>query len=147
MHRTARSNGGKAKMPKSLWLGLSVVGVLFFALHEVLVEDALSLITAHEGVELGQWHILAFLLLDVCHIEVGLAIELIGLELVALLYVHTAIHAGFGRHKVSCCLSADPSCRHIRDFTGWHQIVHILIQIDARLVSIDGHAFLLLYLS
>mgnify|MGYP007043013895 CR=1 FL=1 len=114
-------------------------------LHEVLVEDALSLVTALEGVELGQWHILAFLLLDVCHIEVGLAIELTGLELVAFLYVHTAIHAGPGCHKVPCRLSADPSCRHVRDFTGWHKTVHILIQIDARLVSIDGHAFLQLY--
>ena len=32
MHRTARSKGGKAKMPKSFWLGLSVVGVLFCAM-------------------------------------------------------------------------------------------------------------------
>lgn len=31
MQRTARSKGGKAKMPKSVWLGLSVVGVLFCA--------------------------------------------------------------------------------------------------------------------
>lgn len=104
MHRTARSKGGNAKMPKSLWLGLSGVGVLFCAmifwhssksarmmyvrifpvmnlvlfyfdvlllgillieylcyhgfhvltnLHEVLIEDALTLITALEGVELG----------------------------------------------------------------------------------------------
>ena len=104
MHRTARSKGGNAKMPKSLWLGLSVVGVLFCAmifwhssksarmmyvrifpvmnlvlfyfdvlslgillveylryhgfhvlanLHEVLIEDALTFITALEGVELG----------------------------------------------------------------------------------------------
>ena len=44
-------------------------------LHEVFIEDALTLITALEGVELGQWHILAFLFLDVCHIEVGLATD------------------------------------------------------------------------
>ena len=36
-------------------------------LHEVLIEDALTLITALEGVERGQWHILAFLFLDVYH--------------------------------------------------------------------------------
>ena len=96
-------------------------------LHEVFIEDALTLITALESVELGHWHILTFLLFDVCHIEVGLAIELTGLELIALLYVHTAIHAGLGLHKVSCGLSADPSCRHVRDFTGWHKTVHILI--------------------
>lgn len=114
-------------------------------LHEVLIEDALTLVTAFEGVELGQRHIFAFLLFDVCHIEVGLAIELTGLELVAFLYVHTAIHAGLGSHKVSCGLSADPSSRHVRDFTGWHQTVHILIQVDARLVSVDGHAFLQLH--
>lgn len=114
-------------------------------LHEVLVEDALTLVTALEGVELGQWHILAFFLLDVCHIEVGLAIELTGLELVALLYVHAAVHAGLGCHKVSCGLTADPSCRHIRNFGGRHKTVHILIQVDARLVSIDGHAFLQLH--
>ena len=35
-------------------------------LHEVFIEDALTLITAFEGVELGQWHILTFLLFDVC---------------------------------------------------------------------------------
>src|SRR5574344_295772 len=114
-------------------------------LHEVLVKDALTLITALEGVEFGQWHILAFFLFDVCHIEVGLAIEFTGLELIALLYVHTAIHAGLGSHKVSCCLSADPSCWHIRDFTGWHKTVHVLIQVDARFVSVDGHAFLQLH--
>lgn len=113
-------------MPKSVWLGLSGVGVLFCAmifwhssksakmmyvrifpvmnlilflfdilslgillveylcyhgfhvlanLHEVLIEDALTLITALEGVELGQWHILAFFFLDVCHIKIGLAID------------------------------------------------------------------------
>ena len=114
-------------------------------LHEVLIEDALTLITALEGVELGQWHILAFFFFNVCHVEVGLAIELTGLELVALLYVHTAIHACLGCHKVSCGLSADPSCRHIRDFTGWHKTVHVLIQVDARFVSIDGHTFLQLH--
>lgn len=114
-------------------------------LHEVLIEDALTLITALKGVELGQWHILAFFFLDVCHIKVGLAIELTGFELVAFLYVHTAIHAGLGCHKVPCRLTADPSCRHVRDFTGWYKTVHILIQVDARLVSIDGHAFLQLH--
>ena len=114
-------------------------------LHKVFVEDALTLITALEGVELGQWHILAFFFLDVCHVEVGLAIELTSLELVAFLYVHTAIHACLGCHKVSCGLSADPSCRHIRDFTGWHKTIHILIQVDARFVSIEGHAFLQLH--
>ena len=102
--QAARSKGGNAKMPKSLWLGLSVVGVLFCAiilwhssksakmmyvrifsvmylvlfyfdvlslgillieylcyhgfhvltdLHEVLIEDALTLLAALEGVELG----------------------------------------------------------------------------------------------
>ena len=38
-------------------------------LHEVLIENALTLVAALEGVELGQWHIFAFLLLDVCHVE------------------------------------------------------------------------------
>ena len=114
-------------------------------LHEVLIEDALTLVTAFEGVELGQRHILAFFFLDVCHIKVGLAIKLTGLELIALLYVHTTIHAGLGCHKVPCRLTADPSCRHVRDFTGWYKTVHILIQVDARLVSIDGHAFLQLH--
>ena len=114
-------------------------------LHEVLIEDALTLITALEGVELGQWHILAFLFLDVCHIEVGLAIELTGLELVAFLYVHTAIHASLGCHKVSCGLSADPSCRHIRNFGGRDKAVHVLVQVNTCFVSVDGHTFLQLH--
>ena len=86
-------------------------------LHEVLIEDAFTLVTAFEGVELGQRHILAFFFLNVCHIKVGLAIELTGLELIALLYVHTAIHAGLGCHKVPCRLTADPSSWHCLLYT------------------------------
>lgn len=85
------------------------------------------------------------LLFDVCHIEVRLAVEFAGLKLLALLYVHTATASCLGFHKVTCCLTAYPSCRHIRDFRGWHQAIHILIEIDACFVTVNGHAFLQLH--
>ena len=49
--------------------------------YEVFIEDALTLITALEGVELGLWYILAFFFLDVCHIKVGLACRILAVRI------------------------------------------------------------------
>ena len=109
-------------------------------LNEVLVEDALSLFFRLELIELRERDILRFLLLYFRHIEVGLAVELGCLELLALLDVHASVHPGLGDYEVTGGLSTYPTCGHIGDFACRHQAVHILIEVDGGLVTVDGHA-------
>ena len=114
-------------------------------LHEVLVQDAFPFFLRRECVEFGQRHIPGFLFLDFLHVEIGFAEELGGLELRCFLYVHAAVPSGLGLHEVTFHLSAYPPRRQVAYLRCWHEVVHVLVQVDAGLVPVDGNAFLQLH--
>lgn len=99
-------------------------------LHEVLIEDSFLLLLGAEGVELGEVGIVLLLLTDLLHVEIRLAEELRGLELLALLDVHGAALTGLRLHKVPRRLAADPAGRHVGDLRRRDQAVHVLVQVD-----------------
>ena len=53
--------------------------------------------------------------------------------------------ASLGGGEVAGHLSADPAGRHIRDFRGRHHRVHVLVEIDAGTVAVDGDTLFELY--
>src|SRR5574344_572208 len=87
-------------------------------LNKILVRYALSLIHLTEIIELRDWimNIIIFFLFDGFHVKICFAVELRGFELMAFLNIHRAATAGLGDYKITCGLTADPSCRHITDF-------------------------------
>ena len=80
------------------------------------------------------------LFLDVTHIEVSFTEELGGLELIGLFEVHTLHSGSFSRRKISCRLTADPTCGHISNLGSRHQTVHLLIIGSRDSLIIDADA-------
>ena len=39
-------------------------------------------------------------------------------------------------------LTAYPACRHVGNLGCWHKAVHVLIEVDGGLVTVDGHTLL-----
>ncbi len=113
--------------------------------QKVLVQHTLPFFFRRKGVELGQFHIPGFLLGYLRHVEIRLAEELGGLELFRFLYVHAVAAPSLGLDEITRRLSAYPACRHIGYFGSRNKAVHVLVQVDARLVSVYGDAFLELY--
>ena len=107
--------------------------------HEVLIEDVFLRLLRGEGVELWEIGVVLFLLVDLLHVEIGLAVELRSLELLALLDVHRAAPAGLGLHEIPCRLAADPACRQVGDLRGRDHAVHILIEVDRCAVTVNGY--------
>ena len=93
-----------------------------------------------ETVFLGQGGIMLLFLLDMTHIEVGLAEELGGLELVGLFEVHAVHSCRFCGRKVACSLSADPTSGHIGNLGSRNQTVHLLIEGGRDTLIIDTDA-------
>ena len=112
---------------------------------EILIEDMFLGLLGREGVELRKVNVMLFLFLDGLHVKVGLAVELRGLELLTLLDVHAVPVPGLGLDEIPCGLTAYPSCRHVRYLAGRNEAVHVLIQIDGGLVTVDGDTFLQLH--
>lgn len=68
---------------------------LYSHIHEIPVKNAFPFLPRLERVELRQWYIRSFLLLDFLHVEIRFAEELRGLELLRFLYVHRTSYTGF----------------------------------------------------
>ena len=81
--------------------------------EEVGVEDTLTGLTRGEAVELRKRDVTGFLFRYLRHVEVGLAVELRGLELLGFLNVQIVTHTGLGLHEVTGNLSAYPARRQI----------------------------------
>ena len=79
-----------------------------------------------ESVDLGEVNVLSFFLLDFCHIEVGLAKILRGLELRAFLKVDAAEGAALRGCEVTGSLSGEPAGGHIGYLGGRDEVVHLL---------------------
>ena len=94
---------------------------LLVNLQEVGIEDSLTRLDGREVIELRQRVLgIGFLLLgNLGHVEVGLAEELAGLELLGLLDVHAAATACLGLDEVAGCLTADPACGHVGNLRVW----------------------------
>ena len=75
---------------------------------------------------LGQVNVLGFFFLDLCHIEVGLAKILGGLELRAFLKVDAAEGAALRGGEVAGCLSGEPTGSHVGNLGGRDEGVHLL---------------------
>ena len=58
---------------------------------------------------------------------------------VCVLNIHRTVHAGLGDYEVTGGLSTYPTCGHVGDFACRHKAVHILIEADGGLVTVDGH--------
>lgn len=85
--------------------------------------------------------VVRFLFGNLLHVEISLAIELGGLELGRLLNVHAITTSCLGLDKITGRLATNPSRGHIRNFTCWNKAVHILIEIDGGLVTVNGYTF------
>ena len=105
-------------------------------LYEIFIQDAFPFLPRLKRVELRQWYIHSFLLLDFLHVEIRFAEELRGLELLRFLYVHRTSYTGFCLDEVPCRLTAYPARRHIRDFRGGYEAVHVFIQVDGSFVPV-----------
>lgn len=75
---------------------------------------------------LGQVNVLGFFFLDLCHIEVGFAKILGGLELRAILKVDTTERAALRGRKVTGSLSGEPTGSHVGNLGGRNEVVHLL---------------------
>ena len=109
---------------------------LYSHIHEIPVKNAFPFLPRLKRVELRQWYIRSFLLLDFLHVEIRFAEELRGLELLRFLYVHRTSYTGFCLDEVPCRLTAYPARRHIRDFRGGYEAVHVFIQVDGSFVPV-----------
>ena len=79
-----------------------------------------------------------FLLLNLLHIEVGLAEILRGLELLRLLDVEVVEHLVIGSGKVTRRLTCQPTGCHVCYLGCRNEVVHLLRDCGRYLLVIDG---------
>ena len=78
------------------------------------------------------------LLGNLSHVEVGLAVELAGFELLCLLDVHAVATPRLGLDEVAGSLTADSAGGNVGNLRARHQRVHVLIEVDG---SYAGNAY------
>ena len=105
---------------------------------KVTVEHDFLLTVILEGIDFGEVDVGGFLLLNLGHIEVGLAKIFCRFELWAFLKVDAIEGAALRRCEVTGSLSGEPAGGHVGNLGGWNEVVHFLADGGADLRVVDG---------